>query len=191
MTNSSAGFTASELLRAVPGLKYPTLNFWIISGLLDASAREASGKGSVRRFTLDDAIAARVILALRGSTISLQALRKVATRLRAQHRQPTDPWAAAKLIVIPGAKPDVAKVIVTDDAETVLISLLRSPNQQMMTPVVLPLEPLVREVRARIVEIQRARDERDAVRAARLREQQRQASARYQARLRERRVTAM
>ena len=186
MANDGAGLTASELLWAVPGLKYPTLNFWITSGLLEASGRAASGKGSVRRFLLPDVTAAQVIMALR-SRISLQQLRKVTARLRRSHQQAQHPLASTTLFIVPGDTPDVARVEITDDANKMLESLVRNPGQRFLTPVLLPLEPIVREVRERVAMIQLKRDEREAMRRARARVSMREASRRYQARKRDQR----
>lgn len=184
------GFSSKELLRLVPGLKYQTLDYWLRTELLRSSVRAASGKGSVRRFSLADVVAARVIVTMRGSRVSLQGLRKVVARLQREPRRATHPLASTTLVVIPGDRPDVAKALITDDAVSELTSLLRDPGQALMAPVVLPLEPLVREVRNRVVELDQEREAREAQRLERERTRVRKAVRKHRARQREQRGAA-
>lgn len=174
-------FTAKDVLRLVPGLKYPTLNYWLTSNLLDSSVRAAHGKGSVRRFAFGDLLALRVITELRGSGLSLQALRKVVRHLKRESRT-AHPLTSRTLVIVPGERPDVASVVITDDAQAELESLLRAPGQRLMRAVVLPLAPLEAEVRVRVLDFNREREEREAAKRERQRAQQREASRRFRAR---------
>jgi len=179
---------ARDVMRVVPGLKYQTLNYWIASGLVEASAAPGRGRGADRKFTTDDVLAIRLVKELRAAGLSLQSIRKVVQQLRGRNREALrHPLTSTTLVFCPAAETaegvspragDIAeKVQITDSPEEVLVSLLREPGQGMMRPVVLPLEPLSLETRAEILVI--TREQRAKLQAKR---KQRRARQRVEAR---------
>jgi DNA-binding transcriptional MerR regulator len=159
--DQTEGFRPREVLRAVPGLPYRTLDSWTRTGLVEASARSAEGTGSIRRYSVADVLAIRVIRELRtaadGKRVSLQQLRKVVQRLREQEHKAMHPLASTRLLIVPGARPDVARVIITDDAAAELESLLREPGQRLLAAVIIPLAPLAAEVTQLLADVKAER----------------------------------
>ena len=151
-------FRPREVMRVVRGLLYPTLDSWTRTGLVEASARSAEGPGSIRRYSVADVLAIRVIHALRsaadGKRVSLQQLRKVVKRLRDQEHKAMHPLASTRLLIVPGDRPDVARVTITDDAAAELESLLRDPGQRLIAPVIISLAPLVADMQEGLLDVE-------------------------------------
>lgn len=143
------GFTAGNAAR-LAGVKYRTLDYWSRSGFLEASLAEASGKGTRRFYSFADVVALRAAVALRRFGVSLQALRKIQERLRT-YRGLENPLAEARLVVIQGARVDVARVEIAEGAR--LESVLRDFGQTLAAAVVLDLAPVVREVREQLAKL--------------------------------------
>jgi len=183
------GFTSREVVRLVGGserLDYYRLNYWIKTGLIRAGVQSAHGKGTVRRFTLGDVVAVRAVLALRDAGVSLQTVRKAAAYLQSHHRIALE---RARLVIVPGARPDLARVTITNDTVAdAAESLVKSPGQHIMAPVFsLDLEPLRREVKAHVVELQAEHQVREENLRARNLERARIAAKKYRVRQRDKR----
>ena len=67
------------------------------------------------------------------------------------------PLASTRLLIVPGARPDVARVIITDDAAAELESLLREPGQRLLAPVIISLAPLAAEVTQLLADVKAER----------------------------------
>ena len=83
MANPTKGFRIRQV-EQLTGVDRRTLDYWDLSGFLHPSIERATGKGSQRRWSFEDLVALRVAGQLRQAGISLQALRKVITHLRAR-----------------------------------------------------------------------------------------------------------
>lgn len=76
-------YTANALCRRV-GITYRVLDYWDRTGTFGPSAVEASGSGSTRRYTDDDAAVAAVLARLGRLGASTDVLRVVADHLRSR-----------------------------------------------------------------------------------------------------------
>jgi DNA-binding transcriptional MerR regulator len=83
MGDEHRGWTTGQAAR-ISGVHARTVEYWDISGFLHPSLQGAAGKGSQRRYSLEDLLALKVAGQLRAIGISLQALRLVIARLRAR-----------------------------------------------------------------------------------------------------------
>jgi DNA-binding transcriptional MerR regulator/predicted RNase H-like HicB family nuclease len=69
------------------GASVRQLDSWARTGLLKPTGREASGRGSRRRYTFNDVVALKTIVGLRAQGCPLQRIRKAVTCLRDYFRQ--------------------------------------------------------------------------------------------------------
>jgi DNA-binding transcriptional MerR regulator len=111
-------FTAGEVVR-LTSVPYKTLDYWATSTFIVPSIAQAAGVGVWRAYSFDDLVAVRVAVRLRAAGVSLQALRRVVTHLRAR-----------------GMETPLANVFLVSDGHDVyerhgdeLISTLRQPDQ--------------------------------------------------------------
>ena len=76
------------------------LDYWARTGLLPPSGRRAAGRGTKRRYTFRDVVAAMTVLELRRKGCSLQTIRKVLRKLRADLPDESDAGAIARLTLL-------------------------------------------------------------------------------------------
>ena len=141
------GFTAKEVIRAVPGLAYQTLSYWVRSGVVTPSVAQGKGKGTRRLFALPEVVALRAIVELRAAGISLQGLRKASRLLDRNRKASVHPLASHHLVIVPGRQRSDLAVEIVDNVGLHLESVVQSPGQRMMTSVILPLKALADDVR--------------------------------------------
>ncbi len=116
------GFPAAIVERVAHVSSFDTLDYWCTSGLVTASATPPGGR---RRFTFADIVVVKVVVSLRESGVSLQAIRKVSQRLQEAHGVNL---ARSRLVV---CGDDVLLV----DADE-LVSVLRQPGQVAMRMII-------------------------------------------------------
>ncbi len=80
------------------------VDHWVRTGLLKPSAREASGKGSRRRFTFVDVVAMKVISKLRERGCSLPKIREAVRYLKKQYPEDSDSRMLAQLTLLTDGK---------------------------------------------------------------------------------------
>ena len=114
------GFSAPQVAQ-LAGITYDSLDYWVTHGVLSSSLQAASGKGTRRRFSFRDVVAAKLAKELRDGGASLQAIRAAVEYVRREH-QIDDPLAETRLIV---SGDDV--MMVHDDQS--MISALRQQGQ--------------------------------------------------------------
>ncbi len=131
-----AGFTMGQTAR-VSGVPARTIDYWALSGFLQPSIQQASGKGSTRLWSFEDLVALRVAGHLREAGISLQALRRVIAHLRGR----TPPASLANTYLVSNGHD------VFERSGDELISALRSPGQRVFAWVI-DLGAVVEEVEA-------------------------------------------
>jgi len=69
-------------LAGVAGVRYRTLHAWLQRGLLRPSFQSSTGTGIPNLFSVQDALAARILADLRRAGLDLDALERVAAELR-------------------------------------------------------------------------------------------------------------
>lgn len=126
----------------VVGVLYPTLDYWIRSGVLPTPTKAANGKGSRRQLGFLDLVRARTVARLRGEGISLQTIRKAIAKLGEEYRV-GDPLAETANLIVAGGE-----VFWAPD-DTILLNVLR--QQLAARPLVLvAVGEVVAEIRARV-----------------------------------------
>jgi DNA-binding transcriptional MerR regulator len=136
-------FSTGQVSR-LTGVLPATLNYWHHSGFLSPSIRAPNGKGTARKYSFRDIVAARVARGLREQGISLQQVREVVVNLR-KLEELDQPLASTHLIVR-GA--DVFRA--TNMPE--LVSLLKSPGQ-LAFEFVADISDLVEDLRREAVKL--------------------------------------
>ena len=121
-------FTSSEVVR-ITHYTYRQLDYRIRTGLIKPS-KDANGYGSRREFVYRDLVAVRAIATLQAAGVSLQAIRKVQSVLRAFKGDDTELREGRLVIEMDRKRPDVG-VALGDD----VLSLLRSPGQSVLRAV--------------------------------------------------------
>lgn len=125
---------------AVTGISQKVLEAWKRSGFIGPSVLgTAGGHGQGHRYSYEDLIALRVARGLREAGISLQALRKVMARLRAEGLD--QPFAKRWLVT------DGVDVYLRD--EQGVLSLLKAPGQRALL-YVLDFKAAVEELRQNV-----------------------------------------
>src|SRR5262245_28758382 len=119
MSTAGAGFPTGQAARLAK-VPYRTVAYWDTSHFLEPSLATAAGKGTRRSYSFLDVVMLRVAGELRRGGVSLQSIRKVVDRLRAQG---VEAPLAHTLLVSDGT--DV--FLVEDDQ---LVSVLRQPGQR-------------------------------------------------------------
>ena len=89
-------FTAGQASR-LSGVSLHTLAYWAMSDFVTPSAQEAHRTGTRRGYTFRDIVQLHVAKRLRDAGLSLQALRKVQTRLQ-QAQAPETPFGDTYLV---------------------------------------------------------------------------------------------
>jgi len=78
-------FRASEVSHVV-GATYSQLVYWDKTGLVKPSVRAASGRGSRRRYSVEDIFELKILVKLLDSSVSLQRVRSSFRFIRGQSR---------------------------------------------------------------------------------------------------------
>lgn len=73
---------STDQVRRLVGVSYRRVDYWIRTGLIVPSIREANGQGTRRRYSQADLDHVRVVKALLDMGISLQRIRRYQHRLR-------------------------------------------------------------------------------------------------------------
>lgn len=114
----------------IAGITYRQIDYWLHTGLVTNSVG-GTKLGARRRFTYRDLIAIRAISTLLEAGVSLQAIRRVQTRL-VEFKGDDDLLSQGRLVIEQGKKkPDVG--IATSDDE--VLRLLNEPGQSAMRTV--------------------------------------------------------
>lgn len=74
-------FKGPEVAQAV-GVPFSTLIYWVNTGLIKPSVQYQKGRGGTNLWSFADIVAVRVVAAMRGAGLSLQAIRKAVTSIR-------------------------------------------------------------------------------------------------------------
>ncbi len=72
---SASGYSAAAA-RTIVGVSQRCLDYWAERGIVTPSNRQATGKGSERRYTFDDLLKLALVKRLREAGLSLQKIRK-------------------------------------------------------------------------------------------------------------------
>lgn len=139
-TAELGGYTAKVAERIV-GITYRQLDHWARIGLLKPSLRAASGSGSRRLYGYTDLLELKVIKALREAGITLDKIKEIFNFVRHQLQ----------------SSAEVAHIVINGNGVTVLsggqlVEVLNRPGQGVFN--VLPMEPIVRELRENIAKVQ-------------------------------------
>ena len=139
---AGVGFAGSAAC-AIVGITYRQLDYWARTDLVRPSLADARGSGTQRRYSYRDLVRLRVIKCLLDSGVKLQTARKAIEYLRDLGEN----WESASLVL---AGSDSLLARTGED----LIDVVRH-GQGVLN--IVPLAPVVEEVDARIVELQRPR----------------------------------
>jgi len=91
---------STSMVSEVTGATVRQLDYWARSGLLRPSGRQAAGRGTRRRYTFRDVVAAMTVVELRKKGCSLQTVRKVVNRLRANFPDESETSTLARLTLL-------------------------------------------------------------------------------------------
>ncbi len=127
---------------SIVGISYRQLDYWARTDLLRPSLADAKGSGSQRRYSYRDLVALKVIKSLLDAGVALQTARRVIEYLRDQLGENL----ATASLVVSGAHSVLARS--GDD----IVDLVRQ-GQGVLN--ILPLGPVVEELDARILELDR------------------------------------
>jgi len=92
-------FPTSTVAR-LTGTSNRQIDYWARTGLLRPSARDAAGKGSRRRYTFTDLVAAQTVASLRRASCPLQKIRKAVRYLRAHYPDVSDAQRLSRLTLL-------------------------------------------------------------------------------------------
>ena len=76
------------------------IDYWARTGLLKPSAQEAAGRGSKRRYTFKDVVAAQTIQQLRAGCCPLQKIRRAVKYLRSHYPDKTNAQTLSRLTLL-------------------------------------------------------------------------------------------
>jgi DNA-binding transcriptional MerR regulator len=138
------GFRGPQVCKIV-GITYRQLDYWARTNLLRPSLADAKGSGSQRKYSYQDLVELKVIKQLLDAGISLKAARTAVEYLRVHLGEDI----GSSRLVLSGENP----ILVRNDGQ--LIDLLRH-GQGVLN--VVPLEGLVQELAAAIVEFRPVAD---------------------------------
>ncbi len=140
---ASDGFLETPAVARLAGLARSTLDYWLRTGLVQASVRGPSGRRVTRRWTVADAVEVRALKELRDAGCPVRTL------LIAKQRLASDwsPSVRGKTLYWDGH--DLLKIGPWDQVE----SLVRQPGQTTLRLVALPLDAWVRETVAQVVKL--------------------------------------
>lgn len=130
------------------GVPVDTLKYWASTKVAIPSVDKGAGQGKARRWSFTDLLGLRVVASLRDQGVSLQRVRKILPKLKALTRKDSNlaALAGSRLAVLPDG--DVA---IRRSSEE-LISLLNSPSQQLMAPImIMDLDAALRDVESRML----------------------------------------
>lgn len=134
---SSAIYSTKEAAACV-GFSVRQLDYWEREGLVIPSKQRAEGRGTCRRYTLDDVVRLQFIARLKQSGLSIQKIRKSIGYLDSVVKDP-NPLKIAWIV----HEQDLLIILFkTEQGRRVLIDALNSQGQQVLEIV---LETLMRE----------------------------------------------
>jgi DNA-binding transcriptional MerR regulator len=131
--------------------------YWAATKLIAPSVFDSTGTGNHRRFSIPDVLVFAALGAMRAHGVSLQALREVKRFLNA-HDGSEFKDVHRSLVYAPGSRRFPHDVALLNDSE--IVSLLRVPGQKI-SPVVVDVGELFKEVRDRLDKIPSERKARD------------------------------
>ena len=129
-------FRTSEVSHVV-GATYKQLVYWDKTGLVSPSLKAASGRGSRRRYSLDDIFELKILMKLLDSSLSLQRIRSSFHFIRGQSK------SLASLLVLTDGK----TVYLYEDYD-VLVDTLKEGQ----TVLRIAVQDLIAEVQARLTD---------------------------------------
>lgn len=135
------GFRGPQVC-AIVGISYRQLDYWARTDLLRPSLADARGSGSQRRYSYRDLVGLKVIKSLLDAGVALQTARKVIEYLRDE----LGGDVASASLVVSGTRSVLART--GDD----IVDLVRQ-GQGVLN--IVPLGPMVDELDARILELDR------------------------------------
>lgn len=126
---------------ALTGVLAPTLDYWARTGVATPSVDMGRGRSRGKQYTFTELVGVRAIARLRKQDVSLQAVRKILPLLRelTGGGSNLEAFAGARLVAL-GDDVALAK------SPEALVSLLTTPGQGLMTPVLLDVGDEVRDV---------------------------------------------
>jgi len=107
---------STDNMATLTGASSRQLGYWVRTGVLKPSGHNATGKGSKRRYTFPDIVAAMTIVQLRLYGCPLQKIRKAVKRLRKDYPSGSDSTMLAKLTLMT----DGDKVYMLHDEDQVM-----------------------------------------------------------------------
>ncbi len=90
----------TALVARLTGTSQRQIDYWARTGLLRPSGRDASGRGSRRRYTFQDLVAAQTIASLRRANCPLQKIRKAVRHVRAHYPDVSDTRRLSRLTLL-------------------------------------------------------------------------------------------
>jgi DNA-binding transcriptional MerR regulator len=127
---------------SLANVPYATIDSWNRKGIVCPSVQQSQGRGKLRYYAMSDLVALRVLKDLRDAGLSLQALRKMLSELKALGYE--NPLRDQYLIAEGGT-------VKLQDAAG-LMDCLRSPGQR----VIVDYGAAVEEIREKVRELQAA-----------------------------------
>ena len=91
---------STKMVAEVSGASVRQLGYWASTGLVRPSGRRAAGRGTRRRYTFQDVVAAMTVVELRRKDCPLQTIRKVVNKLRRNFPDESDASMLARLILL-------------------------------------------------------------------------------------------
>ncbi|HEY8666484.1 MAG TPA: MerR family transcriptional regulator [Tepidisphaeraceae bacterium] len=134
------GQFSTAVVAELTGTSQRQLDYWARTRLLRPSAREAAGRGSRRRYTFTDLIAAQTVAKLRQANCPLQKIRKAVRYLRAHYPDVADARGLGRLTLMT----DGQHVYILTDQRQVMDVVTR----QIVWSV--PLGKLIQETQTRV-----------------------------------------
>src|SRR6266498_2196390 len=118
------------------GVNMATLDYWVRTGLVEPSIRGSSGRRVSRMWSVRDAVVVRTVKALRDAGCSLQTVRRAKQLLEERWRE-----SVSEAVLLWDGRSDLIKMTRWGTVE----SLLKSPGQQLLHLVAIPLPHWRRE----------------------------------------------
>jgi DNA-binding transcriptional MerR regulator/predicted RNase H-like HicB family nuclease len=134
-----SGFGVASVLK-LTGVSYRQLDHWAKTGLVRASVREATGRGSRRVYSFEDLVALRVVAQLLAAGLSVQALRRAVRYLKRHSERPL-----SRLALITDGK---RLLTLTEDPDKMIEA---TDHGQVVHAI--GVEPIVRSLKATVSEL--------------------------------------
>jgi DNA-binding transcriptional MerR regulator len=134
------GQFSTALVAELTGTSKRQIDYWATTGLLRPSARDASGRGSRRRYTFPDLVVAQTVAKLRQTNCPLQKIRKAVQYLRAHYPHLSESRGLARLTLLTDGR---SVYMLTDERQ-----IMDVVSRQLVWSV--PLGRLIQETQAKV-----------------------------------------